>query len=188
MAMVRGVPRCLMMSPNNSCAGIMRAPNTRTEFAHLRLRPAVQQWLVSGVHRHAELRQAEQQPLPVALVSGQHDDGFVAREFLAHAFRILERDPARELRAREAQRMHDFDEHVGETTVVVTNDPFTRGRVPLRERLGEIALHDVAAVRDHAPCEERDEARKGIPEGERDAREHANPQGTLGGGLRGAWE
>src|SRR4029077_12745340 len=108
-------------------------------------------------------------------------------EFLAHAFRILERDTARELRAREAQRMHDFYEHVGETTVVVTNDPFPRGRVPLRERLGEIALHDVAAVRDHAPCEERDEARKGIPEGERDAREHANPHGTLCAGARGTW-
>ena len=139
------------------------------QLEHFALRPAVDQRLVGGVDRHAELRrEPEQHPLPVALVRGHEQHRLAARHLVADQLGFNELHAPLELGRREPQRMHHFDEHVGEAAVVVADHALARGVIPLRERGLEIGHHHVAAIRKYAPGQEGEETRDGIPERQRD--------------------
>ena len=75
--------------------------------------------------------------------------------------------------------MHHLDQHVREPAVIVADRPLERRVVPFGKGFAEIAFHHVPSIRDHAPRDEREEARDGVPGEQRNPRKETDPQGVL---------
>ena len=115
----------------------------------------------------------EQQPLPIAVVSGQQNDRLARVDATLHDLGILHRDAAPDrLRAR-AESPERFDQRVGQVPVRAPNDRRALVVALVRERVGDVALAIVAAPAHHVIGDEVDQRTPRIEQAERHAGQQA---------------
>src|SRR5438105_14002623 len=132
----------------------------RAQLLHLALRPVIDQWLVGGVERVAELeRQREQHPLPVALMRAHEQHRLALLELSARALEVHDAHAAADLLPGQARALDDLDQHLREAEIVAAHHRAQLRLVEVREGARQVAAHQALAVREdeigRASCRER---------------------------------